>query len=107
MTQSIKPACENLRQPHYALNPFGIHVIVASEPASACPLSVVRMTTHFPPFLAFNEDQWYSVNNGQFVLVDRRKNPWTDIPREMFAGHANEAANIEVTFEDFDPVNEV
>ena len=36
LLERIKPASANLTQPHRFINPFGIHVIVASEPASTC-----------------------------------------------------------------------
>ena len=50
------------------------------------------------PSQAFYVDEWYSIANGQIVLVDKREKSWPDIPIEM---GTNEVANIEVTFGDF------
>ena len=53
------------------------------------------------PSQAFYVDEWYSIANGQIVLVDKRETPWPDIPDEMLTKSTDEAANVEVTFGDF------
>lgn len=75
---------------------------------------VLRAERHIHP--AYNKDEWYSLRNGQFILVDNvldSMNPIFDLePSEENGGQkqakpvpfaVNEDWGVKVAFEDLDP----
>jgi len=88
LTKHVKPASENISL-FKTKTPHGPHVIVASEPAT------------------FNKDQWFSLYNGQFIMVDKEGTLHSDaVPVLDTVPVLNEEWGVRVSFDGLDTATE-